>query len=122
MTLFVSGSAVDPEKLLDRLGSTVERWAVAHNQARGATPRDWVRPLVQTSTADNPPYLANGDEVEVVQYPESDESVGQVQLTFLGPRANEWLVAAGLSILGDYLCGSSVSRLSTCDAATPSLT
>jgi Zn-dependent M16 (insulinase) family peptidase len=110
ITIVVSGGAVHPENLLSTLTKEVEPLIKAHGQAKGPTPPGWDRPFVETSTRQNPPTLER-DEIEVVLYPEADESVGQVNITWIGPPAKDFITAAGLSLLGDYLSGSAIAPL-----------
>ena len=49
--------------------------------------------------------------VETVQFPEEDESMGEVLVGYLGPTCNDHLATAALGILLIYLCGSSISVL-----------
>ena len=49
--------------------------------------------------------------VETVQFPEEDESMGEVLVGYLGPPCNDHLATAALGILLIYLCGSSISVL-----------
>ena len=49
--------------------------------------------------------------VESVKFPEEDESMGEIMVSFLGPDCNDHLACAALGILLIYLCGSSISVL-----------
>jgi Zn-dependent M16 (insulinase) family peptidase len=49
--------------------------------------------------------------LETVQFPEEDESMGEVLVGYLGPSCNDHLSLAALGILLIYLCGSSISVL-----------
>ncbi|KAI9759555.1 MAG: hypothetical protein M1835_000353, partial [Candelina submexicana] len=49
--------------------------------------------------------------VEIVEFPEEDESSGEVLVGFLGPDCNDVTLSSALSILLVYLAGSSVSVL-----------
>lgn len=49
--------------------------------------------------------------LETVQFPEEDESMGEVLVGYLGPHCNDHLSVAALGILLIYLCGSSISVL-----------
>lgn len=105
-TLVLTGQALHPLRLLTTLVSSVEPNLPSH----GPHPRGWKRPFLETSTASNPPQLYQ-DETDVVEYPEKDESVGEVQLHWIGPPARDYELAAALAVLGDYLSGSSISPL-----------
>ncbi|KAI7210912.1 hypothetical protein KC365_g15142 [Hortaea werneckii] len=47
--------------------------------------------------------------VKKVQFPEADESVGEITIGFFGPKYNEHLPVSALSVLIHYLAGSPVS-------------
>jgi len=47
--------------------------------------------------------------VETVEFPEEDESIGEIVVAFFGPSCTDLVQATALSILQTYLCGSSVS-------------
>lgn len=49
--------------------------------------------------------------VETVEFPEEDESMGEVLVGFFGPDVNNHKEGAALGILLIYLCGSSISVL-----------
>lgn len=48
---------------------------------------------------------------ETVEFPEEDESIGEILIGLLGPDCNDDLLNAALNVLLVYLCGSSVSVL-----------
>jgi Zn-dependent M16 (insulinase) family peptidase len=47
--------------------------------------------------------------VEKVNFPEEDESMGEIMVGFLGPDCNDHIGFAALAVLLNYLCGSSIS-------------
>ncbi|KAG5921118.1 hypothetical protein E4U61_007122 [Claviceps capensis] len=49
--------------------------------------------------------------VTTAEFPEEDESVGEILIGFFGPNCNDLIATSALSILLTYLCGSSVSIL-----------
>lgn len=57
-----------------------------------------------------PPALTESSSV-TVNFPERDESMGEIMVTFLGPNCNDPLAMAALETLGTFLAGSSVSVL-----------
>ncbi|SLM37447.1 zinc [Lasallia pustulata] len=57
-----------------------------------------------------PPPLKNSS-VETVEFPEEDESSGEIAISFLGPDCNDELQTAALSVLLTYMAGSSASIL-----------
>lgn len=99
-----------PQDLLSTLQSEVEPLLARHGQAHGARPEGWTRPWVESSTAELPPTI-HTDKRERVQFPERDESVGEVSVTWVGPRANDFLTGLALEVLGVYLTESAVSPL-----------
>ncbi|ROT43702.1 cytoplasm protein [Sodiomyces alkalinus F11] len=57
-----------------------------------------------------PPPL-NETKVTTVEFPEADESVGEVVVGWFGPDCTDQVEISALSVLQTYLCGSSVSIL-----------
>lgn len=57
-----------------------------------------------------PPPLTE-TKVVTAEFPEADESVGEVVVGWFGPDCNDQLETSALSVLQTYLCGSSVSIL-----------
>ncbi|GAA6040381.1 hypothetical protein JCM8097_007588 [Rhodosporidiobolus ruineniae] len=110
LTVLVTGQVVDPQKLLSTLSSTIEVAIARAGLAKGQRPRGWVRPFVESSTARSPPTLKR-TVVKQVEYADSDESVGQIAITWIGPPVHDWLTAAALGALWTYLSGSSTSPL-----------
>jgi len=49
--------------------------------------------------------------VETVEFPEEDESMGEILIGFVGPEYQDVIQAAALDIFLVYICGSSVSLL-----------
>lgn len=48
---------------------------------------------------------------EVVEFPEKDESVGTIYVSWIGPPAQDFITTTGLQVLGEYLTDSAVSPL-----------
>lgn len=65
------------------------------------------RPWIESA---QPPPLEE-TVVETVEFPEEDESTGDVVLAFLGPNCTDVVATTALNILLTYLCGSSVAVL-----------
>ncbi|KAK4137936.1 hypothetical protein BT67DRAFT_372256 [Trichocladium antarcticum] len=65
------------------------------------------RPFVDSA---QPPPLAK-TIVETVEFPEGDESVGEIVVAFFGPSCTDQVQATAINILLTYLCGSSVSLI-----------
>lgn len=65
------------------------------------------RPWIDSA---QPPALKE-TVVETVEFPEEDESTGDILIGFFGPNCSDTLESTALNILLTYLCGSSVSVL-----------
>ncbi|KAM7207549.1 Metalloenzyme, LuxS/M16 peptidase-like protein [Naviculisporaceae sp. PSN 640] len=66
---------------------------------------DFKRPFVDSP---QPPPLKE-TVVETVEFPEEDESTGEILVGFFGPDCNDNVSMTAMEILLTYLCGSSVS-------------
>ncbi|KAK5660156.1 hypothetical protein OQA88_13625 [Cercophora sp. LCS_1] len=94
---------VDHENLLeilDKFETSIE----------GAVPQpdlNFKRPFVDTPQG----ALLDRTVVETVEFPEDDESIGEIAVAFFGPSCIDMLQTMGMEILLTYLCGSSVSVL-----------
>ncbi|GAA5820516.1 hypothetical protein JCM3770_002282 [Rhodotorula araucariae] len=108
MTVIVTGHAIRPEQLLATLQQTIEPALAKAGLAKGPRPRGWVRPFVESHTAMNPPTLKR-DIVEQVEYADSDESVGAVEISWLGPRVHDWRNNAALAVMWGYLVSGDTS-------------
>ncbi|KAG0124799.1 Metalloenzyme, LuxS/M16 peptidase-like protein [Tuber indicum] len=67
----------------------------------------WRRPWIESKPV---PQL-NSSSISTVEFPEKDESRGEVIVGFLGPDCSDPKSAAALETLGTFLTGSSVSVL-----------
>lgn len=67
----------------------------------------YYRPWIESA---QPPPIAR-TIIEEVQFPEEDESSGEVLIALFGPDCNDPVATAALNVLLTYLCGSSVSIL-----------
>jgi Zn-dependent M16 (insulinase) family peptidase len=65
------------------------------------------RPFIDSP---QPPPIAK-TLVEVVEFPEEDESIGEVLVAWFGPSCVDQVQATAMNLLLTYLCGSSVSVL-----------
>jgi Zn-dependent M16 (insulinase) family peptidase len=110
LTLIVVGRSLDPQKLLATLEAKTIPTIVAHQQANGPHPAGWKRPFVESSTASNPPSIPE-DRTEIVEFPEKDESVGEIMLSWIGVPASDFVQDLALEVLGEYLTDSAVSPL-----------
>ncbi|WFD27197.1 hypothetical protein MNAN1_002193 [Malassezia nana] len=98
---------------------------VAQGHAHGEQPAGWRRPFVETSSAVAPVIdtsrlsVPGLDDAEppleplrrrvYIDFPEKDESVGEVQVTWVGPTLTDKLALQALDVLGTYLTDSPVS-------------
>jgi Zn-dependent M16 (insulinase) family peptidase len=78
LTLLVVGVSCPLDALLHTLNTVVEPSILAHPPART---EGWKRPFLETTTGEGVKW-PKGDRVEVVEFMESDESVGEVQVAF----------------------------------------
>ncbi|KAH0542239.1 hypothetical protein FGG08_003361 [Glutinoglossum americanum] len=67
----------------------------------------WKRPWIEST---QPPPLKES-VIETVEFPEDDESMGEISISFFGPDGNDSLLTSALGVLMVYLCGSSISIL-----------
>ncbi|UZJ56905.1 hypothetical protein CBS101457_006225 [Exobasidium rhododendri] len=104
-TAVVLCGSLDSESMLDSL-QTTEDDLVKHG-GKGA-PAGWKRPFLETPSAQLPQILEKRSQV-VVDFPEKDESVGEIMIGWVGPSVNEWEVQEAISVLGTYLTDSAVS-------------
>lgn len=110
LTLIVTGKlASGTSSLLDVVQTQVEPTIAKHGQANGPKPTGWKRPFLETSSADRQPITKTVKET--VEFPEKDESVGELQIAFLGPPPTAFLERKALDILGLYLTSSPVAPL-----------
>ncbi|KAI0123454.1 zinc metalloprotease [Xylariales sp. AK1849] len=65
------------------------------------------RPWIESA---QPPALTE-TVVETIEFPEEDESTGDMVIGFFGPNCNDIIATTALNILLTYLCGSSVAVL-----------
>ncbi|BGP21371.1 hypothetical protein JCM10295v2_000245 [Rhodotorula toruloides] len=108
MTVVVTGESIDPTRLLRTLNEKTEKAIVAAGLAKGPHPAGWSRPFVESRTARNEPVLVR-DIVKKVEYADSDESVGVVNLAWVGPSVDDIFTCAALDHLLSYLVEGSDS-------------
>lgn len=75
--------------LLDVVQNQVEPSIIKHGQNHGHRPAGWKRPFLETPSANRP--LLSKTIKEDVPFPEQDESVGEIQISFLGPNSNSFV-------------------------------
>lgn len=110
LTLIVAGRSLSPHALLSTLQSSVEPSLISHNQNQGPTPPGWIRPFVDSPTASNPPVIKE-NKIEICQFPELDESTGQIYVSWVGPEAKDWIGGVAIQTLSEYLVDGAVSPL-----------
>ncbi|GLB36235.1 putative insulinase (Peptidase family M16) [Lyophyllum shimeji] len=110
LSLIVAGKlSSGTESLLEVVQNQVEPTLIAHGQNKGRRPPGWKRPFVETPSAIRPPITQTIKDT--VEFPEKDESMGEVSFTFLGPPPNAFLERKAIDILGTYLTSSAVAPL-----------
>ncbi|KAF9069136.1 Metalloenzyme, LuxS/M16 peptidase-like protein [Rhodocollybia butyracea] len=110
LSLIVAGKlSSGTESLLSVVQEQVEPSLIAHGQNHGPKPIGWKRPFVETSSAIRPPISESIKET--VEFPEQDESVGELIINFLGPAPNEFLERKALDVITTYLTSSAVAPL-----------
>ena len=89
LTLIVAGKFTEgSESLLSVIQNKIEPSLIAHGQNKGPRPPGWVRPFVETASANRPPLQ---DKTDVVEFPEKDESMGELIMVFMGPAQDDYL-------------------------------
>ena len=88
LLLVVAGKFLNgTTSLLSVIQEKVERSLIAHGQNAGPRPPGWKRPFIETISADRRPPAKTIHET--VEFPEQDESVGELMISFAGPPLNE---------------------------------
>ena len=75
--------------ILSVLQEQVEPSIISHGQNRGTKPVGWKRPFLETPSANRPPIAK--PLREEVAFPEQDESLGELIISYLGPPPSEFL-------------------------------
>ncbi|KAF8560437.1 hypothetical protein OG21DRAFT_1531918 [Imleria badia] len=110
LSLVVTGKlSSGTRSLLSVLQEKVEPSIIAHGQNQGPRPKGWKRPFVETASANREGIK----EVtkESVEFPEKDESQGELLITYNGPPPTAFLERKALDILSTYLTSSPVAPL-----------
>ena len=128
LSLVISGKmSKGTPSILSVLQEQVEPSIVAHGQNHGPKPVGWKRPFLETPSANRPPIESHQ---ETVTFPEKDESLGELVISYLGPPPsafleqkvcgrcssgfhwrNNWTFFQALDILSVYLTSSPVAPL-----------
>lgn len=67
----------------------VEPSIISHKQNLGPRPKGWRRPFLETPSSNRPAFTETVKDT--VEFPEKDESVGEVQISWLGPSPTDFL-------------------------------
>jgi len=126
LSLIVAGK-LSTSALLDVLQTQVEPNIIKHGQAHGPRPENWKRPFLETSSVEPP--IVHGTQSETVEFPEKDESSGELAMYFVGPHPQDKLTlkvsvrfmfdgifhdpwrAQAIDLLGIYLTDSAAAPL-----------
>lgn len=110
LCLIVAGKlSAGTSSLLSVIQDKVETNLIAHDQNRGPRPPGWKRPFLETASAYRPPIPVTPPSV--VEFPEKDETVGELLITTLGPAPNNFLERQALDILATYLTSGTAAPL-----------
>lgn len=104
--------------------NAIDDGLLAAGKAPGPSgPPGWLRPFLETPSS-TPPVIDGAKRGEVddsdapsnplrrqttVEFPEEDESMGEVYISWVGPKMGSWLEEEALSVLSTYLTDSAVS-------------
>ena len=89
LSLIISGKmSKGTPSILSVLQEQVEPSIVAHGQNHGPKPVGWKRPFLETASANRPPIKSHQ---ETVTFPEKDESLGELVISYLGPPPSAFL-------------------------------
>ncbi|KAH9064309.1 Metalloenzyme, LuxS/M16 peptidase-like protein [Lactarius vividus] len=110
LSLIVAGKlSSGTETLLSVVQNKIEPSIIAHGQDKGPKPAGWNRPFLETPSALRTPMKELIEHT--VEFPEKDESSGELIINFMGPRTDDLLESAALEILGTYLTSSPTAPL-----------
>lgn len=110
LSLIVTGKlSRGTQSLLSVVQDKVEPSIIAHGQDHGPRPNGWKRPFLETATSIRESIKQTVKKV--VEFPEKDESQGELLMTFTGPSPTNFLDRKALDILSTYLTSSPVAPL-----------
>ena len=112
--------------MLSVIQNKVEPSIIAHGQDKGPKPPGWDRPFVETPSARRKPIKELIQHT--VEFPERDESTGELVINYLGSRTEDFfeatvcvlssrdielglIIVQALEILGTYLTSSPTAPL-----------
>ncbi|WFD44347.1 hypothetical protein MPSI1_003015 [Malassezia psittaci] len=131
-TALVLCGPLDRDQLFSTLGEIESRLIEKQSALGEKGPSGWKRPFMETLS--NVPPVIDGSKLQqpgvddadapadgselcadrryvVIDFPERDESVGDVQVSYVGPTLDEHDKLQALDVLGTYLSDSTVSPL-----------
>lgn len=100
--LIITGK-VNEEKVLEALQKIDESIAIKS----GDIQTRWKRPFVESPPV--PPL--GGNKRAKIYFPEQDESVGEVSVSWLGPKSNDFLEMQAIDVMGEYLSETAAAVL-----------
>ncbi|KAF8271486.1 Metalloenzyme, LuxS/M16 peptidase-like protein [Lactarius quietus] len=110
LSLIVAGKfSSGTETLLSVIQNKIEPSIIAHGQDKGPKPPGWNRPFLETPSARRAPIKELVEHT--VEFPERDESSGELLINFLGSRTEDFIESTALEILGKYLTSSPTAPL-----------
>ncbi|KAH9982380.1 Metalloenzyme, LuxS/M16 peptidase-like protein [Lactifluus volemus] len=110
LSLIVSGKlSSGTEALLSVVQTKVEPSIISHGQGKGSNPPGWKRPFMETPSARREPIKESLERT--VEFPEKDESTGELMINYMGPPMNNLLESKAIEVLGSYLTSSATAPL-----------
>ena len=101
MCLVVTGKLPTLD-LLSTVDAKIEPRIALHQQNRGPTgPPEWKRPFHETPSGMVPVKLEE-NKVSVIEFPEKDESQGELIISYVGPKSDDFLTC-GVSLKHETL-------------------
>jgi Zn-dependent M16 (insulinase) family peptidase len=88
LCLIVAGK-LSTAALLNTIQTQVEPSIAAHNQMHGPRPAGWKRPFIETPSVG--PVVLTETRKDTIEFPEKDETTGEVIVSFVGPSSNDFL-------------------------------
>ncbi|KAH7911953.1 Metalloenzyme, LuxS/M16 peptidase-like protein [Hygrophoropsis aurantiaca] len=110
LSLIVTGKlSGGTQSLLSIAQEQIEPTIISHGQNGGPNPKGWKRPFVETASANQGPIK----EIikDTIEFPEQDESMGELIITYMGPSPTAFLERKAIDILSTYLTSSPVAPL-----------